>query len=189
MNNALQANPYLQQAAYTVAAGGVIAYPTEAVWGLGCDPFNEDAVHHILKLKRRPVHKGVILVAGSLDQVAFLLEDLPTHAIAQLNQTWPGPHTWLLPHNNRVPPTIHGAFDTVAVRVSEHPVIQSLCAKVGGPIVSTSANPQGKEPAKTQWRARCYFGHAVTYCPGTIGKAQAPSTIKNLMTGEIIRSA
>lgn len=187
--NTIESNPYIQQAAYALAAGEVVAYPTEAVWGLGCDPFDEVAIQKVLTLKKRAVRKGVILVAASLDQVGFLLDDLPASARGKLEASWPGPYTWLIPHQGRVPAMVHGAFDTVAVRVSAHPVVQSLCKKFGGPIVSTSANPQAMQPAKSQWRARCYFQNNVYYCPGSIGQAKAPSTIKHLITGEVIRSA
>lgn len=187
------ANPYINQHAYALAEGSVLAYPTEAVWGLGCDPFNEQAVNTILQLKNRSVSKGVILIASHINQVSFLLHDLSAGHIKQLQSTWPGPHTWLVPHNNRVPSFIHGDFDTVAVRVSAHPVVQALCSRFGGPIVSTSCNPQGLPEAKTQLKARCYFannrfGHTLQYCSGSVGKAAKPSTIQHLMTGDIIRA-
>lgn len=192
--NRFLANPKIQQHAYALAAGGVLAYPTEAVWGLGCDPFNEQAVNTILQLKNRAVGKGVILIAGSLDQVAFLLQDLQPEHITQLRHTWPGAHTWLVPHKNRVPSFIHGDFDTVAVRVSAHPVVQALCSRFGGPIVSTSANPQGLPEARTQLKARSYFshnrfGHRLNFCSGSVGKAAKPSKIQHLLTGDILRGA
>ncbi len=188
------ANPYIHQHAYALAAGAVLAYPTEAVWGLGCDPFNEQAVKTILQLKNRAVGKGVILIAGHIKQVAFLLEGLNDNHLQRLQRSWPGPHTWLVPHNNRVPPFIHGHFDTVAVRVSAHPTVQALCQRFGGPIVSTSANPQGLPEAKTQLKARSYFthnrfGHTLHYCSGSVGKAAKPSKIQHLLTGEVIRAS
>ena len=186
---ALDANPYITQTAYAAAAGEVIAYPTEAVWGLGCDPFCEPAVQKILRLKRRPQAKGVILIAGSMAQVEFLLHDLDLKYRERLMQTWPGPNTWLVPHHCRVPESIHGRFDTVAVRVTEHPVVKSLCETIGGPLVSTSANPQGLPPAQTQLRARSYFGQAIHYCPGVVGNAVNPSQIRHLLTGDVIRPA
>lgn len=181
-------NPTIAQAAARLAAGDVVAYPTEAVWGLGCDPFNDAAVEHLLALKKRPVEKGVILIASGWEEIAFLVDDLPQAKQAQLKASWPGPHTWLVPHNHRVPYFIHGRFDSVAVRVSAHPVVKALCNAFGGPIVSTSANPQALPPATNSLKARCYFGPHVFYCPGVVGSSAKPSTITDLMTGEIIRA-
>ena len=188
------ANPKVTQCADALAAGEVVAYPTEAVWGLGCDPFNRHAVEKVLQLKNRAQAKGVILIAGDIQQLDFLLFDLAPEYSKQLQSSWPGPHTWLVPHHNRVPAFIHGDFDTVAVRVTTHPVVKALCHHLGGPIVSTSANPQGLPPATTSLKARCYFsnnrlGHKVHYCPGSVGKANKPSRIQHLITGDVIRAS
>ena len=188
------ANPNITQCANALAAGEVIAYPTEAVWGLGCDPFNRSAVEKILQLKNRAQAKGVILIAGHTKQLDFLLHDLSDTHKAQLQKSWPGPQTWLIPHHNRVPAFIHGDFDTVAVRVTTHPVVKALCYRLGSPIVSTSANPQGLQPATTNLKARCYFannrfGHQLHYCPGMVGNANKPSQIQHLITGKIIRAS
>jgi L-threonylcarbamoyladenylate synthase len=131
--------------------GGVIAYPTEAVWGLGCDPFDEAAVTRLLAVKQRPVDKGLILVAGELAQLDDLLdwEALPTDRSEAVFASWPGPHTWIVPASGRVPHWITGAHDGVAVRVSAHPLVVALCTAFGGPLVSTSANPAGALPPTT----------------------------------------
>ena len=186
---AVYVNPKIKLAANVIHAGGVIAYPTEAVWGLGCDPFNAHAVSQILQLKKRSPTKGVILIASDMAQLEFLLHDLPTIQRQTLMQSWPGPFTWLVPHHHRVPPFIHGLFDTVAVRVSAHPTVKALCHAVGGPIVSTSANPQGLPPATTQLKARAYFGQRISYCPGMVGKNAKPSKIQDLTTGAVVRPA
>ena len=138
----------ITEAVRALRRGGVIAYPTEAVWGLGCDPFDEAAVARLLALKQRPVDKGLILVAGSLAQFDHLLdwEALPTDRSDAVFASWPGPHTWIVPASGRVPHWITGAHDGVAVRVSSHPVVVALGAAFGGPLVSTSANPAGAAP-------------------------------------------
>lgn len=182
-----EAHPRLRQAADHLLGGGVVAYPTEAVWGLGADPFNRHAVEHILTLKQRPVDKGVILVAASIDQIQFILEPLSEQQQATLAASWPGPRTWLVPHGDRVPSWIHGRFDSVAVRVSAHPLVQALCRRVGGPIVSTSANPQGLKPARHGYRARQYFGRQVEYAPGQVDLTANPSVIRDLLSGRIVR--
>lgn len=170
-------------------AGGVIAYPTEAVWGLGCNPWKADAVERLLSIKQRPAEKGVILVAGDIDQFDFLLWDLPDAHLARLRLSWPGPHTWLVPHEGRLPAWITGEHDTVALRVSAHPLVQRLC-KVAGPLVSTSANPAGRPPARSRLRVEQYFHDMLddVVC-GPLGGQRNPSIIRDVRTEKIIRPA
>ena len=111
--------------------GGVIAYPTEGVWGLGCEPSDEVAVQRLLDLKHREREKGLILVAGNQLQFDWLLEDLPESQRNRLTLSWPGAVTWLVPHRGRVPEWISGQHDTVALRVSAHPVVRNLCLAYG----------------------------------------------------------
>jgi len=136
----------LEDATERLQHGGVIAYPTEAVWGLGCDPFNERAVHRLLAIKQRPVEKGLILIAAELDQLRPCLDlaALPTERLAEVLDSWPGPHTWVMPASERTPAWITGAHTRVAVRVSAHPTVVALCRAFGGPLVSTSANLSGQ---------------------------------------------
>jgi L-threonylcarbamoyladenylate synthase len=110
----------VQQAAQAIRAGAVIAYPTEAVWGLGCDPWDEEAVERLLLLKGRSVDKGLILVADNIRQFDFLFEDFPELWMDRMASTWPGPNTWLVPHQNMLPQWITGVHETVALRVSDH---------------------------------------------------------------------
>jgi len=179
---------HLRSAVNALRNGGVIACPTEAVWGLSCDPGNAEAVANLLALKHRPVDKGLILVAASELQIDFLLHDLSAPQRRELTDTWPGPATWLLPHRNRVPAWVHGAHATVAVRVSAHPAIAALCAAWGGPLVSTSANPAGASPAREAFQVQRYFGDALDYVlPGRVGQAGKPTSIRDLASGEIVR--
>jgi len=139
----LQLSP--PEAATILHASGIVAYPTEAVWGLGCDPFDEAAVRRLLAIKQRPVDKGLILVAASLLQLDGLADwdALPLVHRDAVFASWPGPHTWVVPATARTPRWITGAHDSVAVRVSAHPVVVALCNAFGGALVSTSANPAG----------------------------------------------
>jgi L-threonylcarbamoyladenylate synthase len=178
----------LHKAVCALSDSGVIACPTEAVWGLSCDPDSEQAVSHLLSLKRRPVGKGLILVAACERQLDFLLHDLSTEERQRLASSWPGPATWLLPHHGRVPAWISGEHDTVAVRVSDHPVVSALCAAWGGPLVSTSANTAGARPAREAFQVRRYFGNDVQFIvPGKLGSRGQPTTIRDLRSGQIIR--
>ena len=177
----------LQQIAQKIRRGAVIAYPTEAVWGLGCDPFNATAVARLLALKDRPMHKGLILVAATIEQFAWLLDGLTTEQMAQLTASWPGPNTWLVPHHHRVPEWISGTHDSVAIRVSAHPLVAELCA-LTGPLVSTSANPSGLLPAKNRLRIEQYFhGQLDAVLSGNLGQSSSPSTIRDLRTGQVLR--
>lgn len=177
----------VQQAAREIRAGAVIAYPTEAVWGLGCDPWDEDAVYRLLAIKGRSVEKGVILIADNIRQFDFLFEDYPQEWLDKMSSTWPGPNTWLVPHRDLLPSWITGQHDSVAVRVSDHPLVRELCALVG-PLVSTSANPQGRPPARSRLRVEQYFrGQLDMVLGGALGGRKSPSVIRDLRSGEVVR--
>lgn len=169
--------------------GGVIAYPTEAVWGLGCDPMHADAVQRLLALKQRPVEKGLILVAADLAQVQPWLDALPVARREAVLATWPGPVTWLLPDpDQRIPAWIRGHHQSVALRVSAHPQVQALSRAFGGLLVSTSANPAGLPPARTALDVHRYFGEAVdAMVPGETGGLDKPTAIRDALTGETLR--
>ena len=180
---------HLRTAVRALAQGGVLACPTEAVWGLSCDPDNPEAVWRLLELKQRPMEKGLILVAASAAQLEPLLAPLSEVQRGKLALSWPGPTSWLIPHGGLLPPWIHGDHDTVAVRVSAHPIVAALCHAWGGPLVSTSANPAGSAPATAAFQVRRYFREQLDYIvPGAVGKAARPSVIRDLLTDRIIRS-
>ena len=171
-------------------SGAVIAYPTEAVWGLGCDPWNETAVTRLLKIKQRNWQQGLILVASRWHHIEPLLASLKPHQLRCLQASWPGPTTWLLPDLKRwIAPWIKGRYDTVAVRLSAHPLIANLCDAIGGLLVSTSANRSGVAPTRSSLQVRLAFGQTLDYIlPGTVGHATQPSRICDLQTGAIIRT-
>jgi L-threonylcarbamoyladenylate synthase len=182
------------QAIEALNCGDLIAYPSEAVWGLGCDPFNRLAVDKLLSLKSRSVDKGLILVAADLDQCKRITRHLPSELFNRL-QTNCQPTaviqratTWLVPSNDSIPVWITGQFDTVAIRVSSHPIVAELCQAFGGMIVSTSANPQGKAAATNQHQAERYFSNRVrVYVEGDLGGQQQTSELRHLVTNEILR--
>ncbi len=181
---------HIKRAVQMLRAGGVIAYPTEAVWGLGCDPWNPIAVERLLSLKSRVVDKGLILACGDIRQLDFLLSTLNAEQYETLLQSWPDSNTWLVPDSRHtIPVWIKGAHDKVAVRVSKHSLIERLSDELGRPIVSTSANPAGSPPAMNSLRIRQYFGQHLDYIvPGSLGLEKQPSRIIDLDTGAIIRS-
>ncbi|WP_250656087.1 L-threonylcarbamoyladenylate synthase [Alkalimarinus coralli] len=180
---------HIKRAVEALKAGGIIAYPTEAVWGLGCDPWNRTAVQRLLELKSRAMSKGLILACGQMSQLDFLLSPLSNTERQTLSESWPGPNTWLVPDTHHtIPQWIKGEHDTVAVRVSKHLLIKNVTALFGRPIVSTSANPAGSEPAMNSLRIHQYFGRQLDYIvPGSTGGEQQPSRIRSLNTGQVIR--
>lgn len=177
----------LRQTAKQLHQGAVIAYPTEAVYGLGCDPLNEAAVYRLLALKSRPVEKGLILIASSFEQLSPFVKPLSTEIKSKLEKSWPGPVTWLLPAQEGVPRWLRGEFESIAVRVTAHPAVRAICKQYAGAIVSTSANPAGKAPARSAFRVASYFGREVEIVHAPVGQQLSTSTIIDALTGNVIR--
>jgi L-threonylcarbamoyladenylate synthase len=179
----------IQLACQNLKQGKLIAYPTEAVWGLGCDPYSEAAVSEILRLKNRPVHKGLILVSGSIDQFETLLNKLSREHRDTLSASWPGHITWLVPDSDRlIPRWIKGGHQSVAIRVSGHPIVQELCSAFGGPIVSTSANEAGEEEIRSRLILEDKFADKIAgIVDGELGQAAKPSEMRDLLSGRVIR--
>ena len=167
--------------------GGVIAYPTESCYGLGCDPDNRKAVQLILKLKQRPQCKGLILVASSFQQVARYLQPLTPAQQAGLQNDSTHAVTYLLPVKPSCPRWLRGVHDTLAVRLTAHPCAKLLCHSAGSALVSTSANRSGQRPAKTFAECRRMFGDKVWVLRGRVGKRKQPSTIQAWLDGRIVR--
>jgi L-threonylcarbamoyladenylate synthase len=167
--------------------GGLVAYPTASCFGLGCDPRNARAVARLLRLKQRPKHKGLILIAATFDQLAPYLLPLDSVSREQVMRRWPGPHTWLLPASNKTSRLVRGRHDKVAVRLDAHPEAVALCRTVDGAIISTSLNRAGREPVRTYREALRQFGRSVLVVPGRVGRYRTPSTIQDFQTGRTYR--
>lgn len=166
----------------------MVAYPTEAVYGLGCDPLNEAAFARLLALKQRPGDKGVILIAAEEGQLRPYLGDLPEPMLQRLRQTWPGPVTWIVPAAPGVPAWLTGGRDTIAVRVTAHSMAAALCRAFGGALVSTSANRSGEEPARSAEEVRRQFGNRLDdILVGPLGGLERPTRICDARTGATIR--
>lgn len=174
----------LRHAAQVIRQGGIVAYATEYCFGLGCDPFNRDAVFCLLRLKRRSVKKGLIVLAADHEQLARYLQEIP----ASVSATWPGPHTWLLTARTKVPGWVRGRHTKIAARVTAHAQAQALCRTAGMAIISTSANRGGEVPARTYREVARRFGKGVDFIlPGRVGTAPAPTPIRDAATGKLIR--
>jgi L-threonylcarbamoyladenylate synthase len=179
----------LEAACQALARGGVVAYPTEGVFGLGCDPHDTAAVHRILALKERPAHKGLILIADRADALVEWLGPIDAPTWRRVTATWPGPVTWLMPAAATTPRAVRGDHDTLAVRVTAHATAAALCRTWGGPLISTSANLAGGEPARSEVKVSAIFGDAVdVVVDAPVGGHQAPTPIRDARTGETLRS-
>lgn len=175
----------LQSAVEVIRKGGIVAYPVESCYGLGCDPRNHDAVERIIKLKKRCRHKGVVIIASTPKQLLQYTDDIPEHVLA----SWPGAYTWLLPANQNVPANIHGKHTTVAVRITAHPLAAALCTLANSAIVSTSANRAGQVPVTNYREMMRRFGDSVDLVlPGKVGSRTLPSTITDATTRQVIRA-
>jgi len=171
--------------------GLVILYPTEAVFGLGCDPDNQQAVEDLLAIKQRSVDKGLILIADNYSQLLPYIDDakIPMDKRPEIFSSWPGAVTWILPASKSTPKWLTGKFDSIAVRVSNHVDVKKLCLEFGKPLVSTSANLTGCEPVKSIEEAQQVFiDKNIFYVQGELGLDNKPSQIKDAMTGAVIRS-
>lgn len=178
-------------AAIVLHEGAVVACPTEAVWGLGCDPFDEAAVLRLLSLKQREVDKGLILVAASAAQFDGLADwsALAAERAAAVRASWPGPNTWIVPATPRVPRWITGAHAGVALRVSAHPTVAALCEAFGGPLVSTSANLAGAPAPRTLDEFDPALLAALdARVTGETGDRDRPSNIRDARSGAVLRS-
>jgi len=178
----------IEQAIAAINHGGVVVYPTEGVYGLGCDYLNEDCVHKILRLKQRDVSKGLVLVASHIQQILPLIQPENRADLARALKTWPGHQTWIFPKSMLTPAWISGHFDSVAVRVSAHPVVKQLCDRLSAPLVSTSANFTNQPtPNNIQEQFKLWGDSVDFYLDLPLGGSNQPSSIKLANSGKIIR--
>ena len=178
----------LREARRCLNHGGVIAYPTEAVYGLGCDPLDPHAVAHLLWLKSRAPEKGLILIASTIEQLApYICVDEMTEK--ELKKSWPGPVTWVVPAAANVPAWITGGRNTIAVRVTAHPIAADLCTAFGGVLISTSANTSGKVPARNSLQVRKRLRSLPDMIiNGATGQRDRPTEIRDATTGNLLRA-
>ena len=181
---------HLDRVARIVLAGGLVAYPTEAVWGLGCLPHEQPAVDRLLDIKQRSWRKGFLLIAASVAQLDAYV-DLPEEGLRnEILASWPGPATWTLPAKSGIPHWLTGGRPTLAVRVTAHEPARRLCQRVGEPLISTSANRGQREPIRRELLLRRTLGRAIdAVLPGPLGAAAQPTEIRDGRTGRILRHA
>ncbi|MCP1728079.1 L-threonylcarbamoyladenylate synthase [Natronospira proteinivora] len=178
----------LNAAIAALRPGGLVAYPTEGVYGLGCDAFNGEAVQKLLSLKQRPFDKGLIVIGASLLQLEPLLHPLNRRDRDTLNASWPGPVTWIVPAADDCPDWLTGGRDTLAVRVPDHSLARELCQQFRGPVTSTSANPSGQPALTDADEVAAAFPSGLDYLlDGAVGGRNGPSEIRELASGKVLR--
>ena len=180
----------LDAAAGLLHGGGVLAYPTEAVFGLGCDPHDHAAFEQLFALKQRPSTQGVLLIAAEFAQVERYIDlaVVPPNVLTQVLASWPGPHTWVFPRTAEVPAWVAGDHVGIALRVSAHEPVAALCRAFGGALVSTSANPHGHPSARSVTAVCDYFGDALDgVLDAPLGGQSSPTMIRDALSGAIIR--
>jgi len=179
----------IREAVRQLEDGGIIAYPTETIYGLGCDPFNGAAVLHLLALKQRSIEQGLVLIASNFTQLEPLLMPLTTAVKKRVAMPATTPVTWVLPCLPEMPVWLRGKHPSLAVRVTSHPVAAAVCEQWGGPLVSTSANIHGKRPATSPLAVRKVFDRQLDCILHGCGVAtNSPSEIRDGLTGKVLRA-
>ncbi|MDD3267489.1 MAG: L-threonylcarbamoyladenylate synthase [Burkholderiales bacterium] len=167
--------------------GGVIAYPTESCYGLGCDPKNHKAINKVIRIKGRSKTKGLIVIAGNLKQITPLTKTLSDKDTSKLKQYWPGFYSIILPVNHHLPSNLTGIHNKIAIRVTNHKQVQQISNHIKSALVSTSANKSGKQSIKYYKECIRHFGNKVLVINGNTMFQKKPSTIIDWETKTILR--
>ncbi len=172
-----------------VSNGAVFGYPTDTIWGFGCHPLIATSVNHILQIKNRAPEKGLILLSSRLEYCAAYLDADPEQ-LKSIRLPFEQPTTWLVPASSFCPPWIRGNFPTVAIRITDHPLLQFLCDRLEAPMVSTSANRAGRATVRNSLQMRKQFGDELDFIVNgfAVGSARS-SKIKSLISGATLRSS
>lgn len=174
----------ISQAKTIIQHGGIIAYSTETVLGLGCDPNNEQAVKKILWLKSRAVTNGLIILVDSIESLKKYTKPLSREQHTTITST--KNTTWLIPANSNAPYWIVGEHNNIAIRITNHSTSKPLSCAAHG-IVSTSANISSYKILQDQTEIRDWFGPHVDYMIIGESGSNTPSEIRNLLSGEKLR--
>ena len=172
-----------------ISRGAVFGYPTDTIWGFGCHPLIESSAARIQRIKRRPPGKGLILLSSRIEYCAAYI-DADADTLRPIREPLEKPTTWLVPASDFCPDWLCGPFPTVAIRITDHPLLQRICDQLEAPVISTSANRSGRATVRNALQMRRQFGDEldfiVTGFPAGTGRA---SEIKSLATGDVMRSS
>lgn len=177
----------LERISRTLKHGGVIAYPTESVYGLGCDPYNQKSLQRILDIKGRSPDKGLIILVSKIEQALPFIAVPDVDQLAKFNSREPRATTWLMPIKTGLSRLLCGNHQKLAVRLTSHPIPKAICDYTGQALVSTSCNLQGKTEMKTTSEVRSRMGLKVEQVIAGQCGMQKPSRIVDLLSGQVIR--
>ncbi len=167
---------------------GVIAHPTDTIYGLGCLAKNPSAIQTIINLKKRDIKKGFILLASDISfLMPYIDSNMSSELFQKLAMPTDTPTTYLVPKSDELSPLLAGDNELLAVRITSDPLITYFCENTGSALISTSANVQGRKVAKTTLELKRYFGNGLAFELPPNMYNSVPSKIINLMTGKQLR--
>lgn len=172
-----------------LSKGEVLSYPTESVFAIGCDPDSHSAILNLLSLKKRSMKKGLILIADNYSKLQPYIDDTNLSLVQKksLVLQWPKNTTFVFPKNSTTPVWLSGNFNSLAIRVTNHPIVIQLCKIYGKPLVSTSANLSGLMPCRTSREVHDQFGYTFPVIQGNTQGEKNPSRVRDILTGKIFR--
>jgi L-threonylcarbamoyladenylate synthase len=166
--------------------GDVIVFPTETFYGLGADALNENTVERVASLKGRNADSPIAVIVADREMLGRIVTDVPSVAEKLIQHFWPGPLTLVLPAGRDLPPPLLNREGKIGVRVSSHPIAARLARELGAPLTATSANPSGKEPARTIQEARSYFAGGIEiFLDGGMLIGKTGSTVAEVIEGNL----
>ncbi len=179
---------YVSKACEVIRAGGLLVYPTESVYGIGCNPNNTTALKKLLNLKKRSPEKGFILVASDFSMFKDFVKPLPKDTLERIKKHWSEPVSWVVPAVDHCPKLLTGNRNTLAIRVSAYPFIQAMCKQLGHAITSTSANISGSDPITQVNGLIAEFANDVDYIvPLSLEKQNSPTPLFDALSGKRLR--
>jgi len=176
----------LSAAVQALKGGGVIVFPTETLYGLGADALNDAAVEKVFQLKGRDPRNPIPVLVADQEMLHALVAKVPTTAQKLMERYWPGPLTLVLPGRKNIPKPLCNPTGRVGVRISSQSIATLLVKGLGRPLTATSANPSGKEPARTLQESNTYFAHRVElFVDGGTLTSKSGSTVVEAMEDSI----
>src|SRR5262249_36081108 len=181
-----EAPEHLASAVEALKRGHVIVFPTETLYGLGGDALNEAAVEKVFQLKGRDSSNPIPVLVANPGMLDTLVAKVPTTAQKLIDRYWPGPLTLVLPGRKNIPKYLCNSTGGVGVRISSQPIAASLVNGLGRPLTATSANPSGKEPARTLQETKNYFTNRVdVFVDGGTLTSKTGSTVVEVIEDRI----
>jgi L-threonylcarbamoyladenylate synthase len=179
----------LNRFAHAISQGAIFGCPTDTIWGFGCHPLIASSVARILQIKNRSPDKGLILLSSKLEYCAAYV-GVDSEQLEPIQSPADHPTTWLVPASGDCPIWIRGNYPTVAIRITNHPLLAFLCDRLQAPIVSTSANRSSKATVRNSVQMRKQFGNELDFIvSGFATGSNRPSEIKSLLSRATIRSS